>query len=48
MNIKRMQDNWNEWGETDPLFAILTDPQKQGGKWQLEEFSRPAHAKSET
>ena len=38
MNIKRMRDNWNKWGETDPLFAILTDPQKQGGKWKLEEF----------
>ncbi len=38
MNIKHMQDNWNKWGETDPLYAILTYPQKQGGKWQLEEF----------
>jgi len=38
MNIKHMQENWNKWGETDPLYAILTYPQKQGGKWQLEEF----------
>ena len=38
MNIKHMQDNWNKWGETDPLYAILTYPEKQGGRWQLEEF----------
>ena len=38
MDIKRLQKNWDEFGKIDPLWAILTDPNKKGGKWKIDEF----------
>ena len=29
---------WETFAQEDPLWAILTDPSKQGGRWKLEEF----------
>lgn len=36
--LKRIQQDWDALGRTDPLWAILTDEQKRRGKWDLEEF----------
>ena len=30
--------NWDKFGELDPMWAILADPAKRGGKWSEEEF----------
>jgi SAM-dependent methyltransferase len=30
--------NWNVMAELDPLWAILSDPEKKFGKWEREEF----------
>ncbi len=38
MSLKALQHNWHIFGKLDPLWAILTLPNKQGGKWQLDEF----------
>jgi SAM-dependent methyltransferase len=38
MDITKLQANWNRFGETDPLWAILVDPAKKGGKWEKSEF----------
>jgi len=38
MDIRALQKNWNELGRTDPLWAILSYPDKKGGKWNIEEF----------
>lgn len=38
MDIRELQRNWDTFGNTDPLWAILTDPEKKGGKWDLDEF----------
>jgi SAM-dependent methyltransferase len=38
MSIDDIQRNWDEFGRTDPLWAVLTDPEKQGNKWKPEEF----------
>ncbi len=38
MNLKNLQKNWNEFGKTDPLWAILTGSDKKGKKWKTEEF----------
>ena len=38
MDIKDIQKNWSEWGRVDPLFAILSYPDKRGNKWQIDEF----------
>ena len=29
---------WEDLAQLDPLWAILTDPNKKGGKWELTEF----------
>jgi SAM-dependent methyltransferase len=38
MDLEELQQNWNEFGKRDPLWAILTDPGRRGGKWDFEEF----------
>lgn len=38
MNLKELQRNWNEFGRTDPLWAILTSPEKKDNKWPIDEF----------
>jgi len=35
--IKHKQD-WEELGNTDPFWAILTDKRRQFGKWDIDEF----------
>jgi ubiquinone/menaquinone biosynthesis C-methylase UbiE len=31
---------WNDWGSIDPLWAILTQPDRKHGRWDLEQFWR--------
>ena len=38
MNIDEAGQNWNELGEDDPLWVVLTDPNKKGNRWGEEEF----------
>lgn len=38
MQIRDLQENWNEFGKSDPLWAILTLPGKRGNKWDPAEF----------
>lgn len=38
MSIEKLRDDWNRLGESDPFWAILSDPEKKGGKWDLDEF----------
>jgi SAM-dependent methyltransferase len=38
MSLKDVQKNWNEFGRTDPLWAILTVPDKKNNQWNTEEF----------
>ena len=38
MDLNELQKNWDEFGKTDPLWAILTNPGRKGGKWTPEEF----------
>jgi len=40
MDLKDLQKNWDKLGKTDPFWAILTYPDKRGGKWQTDEFFR--------
>src|SRR6185295_16254309 len=34
----RVRRTWNYLGASDPLFAILSEPQKRGNRWELESF----------
>jgi SAM-dependent methyltransferase len=38
MELDDLQRNWEAFGETDPLWAILTDPAKKNNRWNPEEF----------
>lgn len=29
---------WEDWAQADPLWAILSDPSRKGGRWELPEF----------
>ena len=37
-DLASVQANWDLYARTDPLWAILTDPSKRDGKWDLEAF----------
>lgn len=34
------KSSWEQMGELDPLWAILSDPSKKFGKWDVDEFFR--------
>lgn len=38
--LKRLRRVWNELGADDPLWAILSHPEKRGRRWNPEEFFR--------
>ncbi len=38
MGINELKDNWNQWAEQDPMWAICTEYSKRGNKWNEEEF----------
>lgn len=38
MRLPGLQKAWNEAGKTDPFWAVLSDPQKKGNRWQIDEF----------
>jgi SAM-dependent methyltransferase len=38
MTLSDLRDSWDEWGKKDPLWVILSDPEKKDGRWDLDEF----------
>lgn len=38
MDIKNLKKNWDEFGKTDPLWAILTALDKKDNKWEIDKF----------
>lgn len=38
MELNELQRNWEEFGRRDPMWAILTEHDKRGGKWDEAEF----------
>lgn len=36
--LERLRATWGTLGEDDPLWAILSDPSKRGGRWDIGEF----------
>jgi SAM-dependent methyltransferase len=38
MPVRGNKSAWEDWGTVDPLWAILTDPNRRDGKWDLNEF----------
>jgi len=42
-----LKRNWERFGRRDPLWAIITDPERRRGKWDEEEFFRSGAAEIE-
>lgn len=40
MKFEQLQNNWDIFGKTDPLWAILTDSEKRNNQWDVNEFFR--------
>ena len=38
MDIQELQKNWDTYGKTDPLWAVLTYEGKAGNRWNQDEF----------
>jgi len=38
VELEDLGRNWNRFGEADPLWAVLTDPDKRNGGWDVTEF----------
>jgi SAM-dependent methyltransferase len=38
MRFDELRRNWDALGTQDPLWAILSEPEKRGNKWDLDEF----------
>jgi SAM-dependent methyltransferase len=38
MDLELLKENWEAFGDQDPLWAILTVPDRRGGRWDLDEF----------
>ena len=43
MQLWRLRHTWNDLGRRDPLWAVLTWPDKRGNKWDLQEFLATGH-----
>jgi SAM-dependent methyltransferase len=38
MDIRELQRHWEAFGRDDPMWAILTEPDKRGGRWDEADF----------
>jgi SAM-dependent methyltransferase len=38
VDIGELRDTWNTLGAQDPMWAVLTDPERRGGRWTPAEF----------
>lgn len=38
MTLERLRSTWEELGRSDPLWAVLTDPDRRDGGWDVDEF----------
>ena len=38
MRLPGLQKAWNEAGKADPFWAVLSDPEKKGNRWKIDEF----------
>jgi ubiquinone/menaquinone biosynthesis C-methylase UbiE len=38
MDLHELQENWDKFGEVDPLWAIVSRPNMKDNKWDIDEF----------
>ena len=46
MNVEKLERTWDEMASRDPLWAVLTWPEKHGGKWNVDEFFATGRAEA--
>lgn len=39
-DLKKLREDWDTFGKMDPLWAVISWPEKRGGKWDVEELYR--------
>ena len=44
MDLTQLQWHWDAFGRSDPLWAILTDPERRGNRWSPAEFFETGRA----
>ena len=42
--FRELADNWEAFARSDPFFGVLSDPTRQGGNWDPEEFFESGRA----
>jgi 2-polyprenyl-3-methyl-5-hydroxy-6-metoxy-1,4-benzoquinol methylase len=42
--FRRLARNWEALGDTDPMFGVLSDPSRHGGRWAVDEFYETGRA----
>src|SRR5438552_7766580 len=47
MLLDKHRRDWNELGELDPFWAVLSDPTRQFGRWESKEFFETGEAEIE-
>jgi SAM-dependent methyltransferase len=43
MTVRELKSTWENLGRTDPLWAVLSDPDRRHGGWDLDEFMTTGH-----
>lgn len=38
MEFEELKENWDKFGKTDPLWSIVSEDDRKGNKWEIEEF----------
>jgi SAM-dependent methyltransferase len=38
VSVNDLHEAWNTFGEKDPMWAVLTDPERAGNRWDEDEF----------
>ncbi|MGQ0839914.1 methyltransferase domain-containing protein [Actinokineospora sp.] len=38
MSVEHLRSTWEQLGQDDPLWAVLSDPSRKGGNWDVDEF----------
>lgn len=38
MELSKTQENWNKFGQTDPLWSILTEDKQKNNQWDMQKF----------
>src|SRR3954471_18383643 len=46
--FRTLARNWEALGDTDPFYGVLSDPSKQGGQWNVDEFFASGRAHVDT